>query len=68
MANGVLMENGYPVLNIKAGDKLEFNKEMIKFYDSGDYNILLSWLAPYYRQEALKIGFTEQTQVWNNSN
>jgi Fic family protein len=60
MANGVLMENGYPVLNIKAKDKLEFNKEMIKFYDPGDYNTLLSWLAPYYRQEALKIGFTEQ--------
>ncbi|MCL5880050.1 MAG: Fic family protein, partial [Deltaproteobacteria bacterium] len=57
MANGVLIENGYPVLNIKAEDKLEFNREMIKFYDSGDYNTLLSWLTPYYRQEALKIGF-----------
>ena len=57
MDNGVLIENGYPVLNIKAEDKLEFNREMIKFYDSGDYNTLLSWLTPYYRQEALKIGF-----------
>ena len=57
MANGVLMENGYPVLDIKAGDKLDFNQEMIKFYDSQDYNILLSWLVPYYEKEALKTGF-----------
>ncbi len=59
MANGILMQNGYPVLNIKAEDKLDFNKAMIKFYDSRDYNVLLSWLAHYYRERAVKMGFKE---------
>lgn len=57
MANGLLMDNGYPVLNIKAESSLEFNKIMIKFYDTGDYNILLSFLIPYYKQEVLTQGF-----------
>ncbi len=48
MANGVLLENGYQALNIKAKDKLEFNKTMVEFYNSGNYNVLLSYLVPYY--------------------
>lgn len=59
MANGVLLENGYPALNIKAEDKLDFNKTMIKFYDSQDYNVLLSWLVPYYKEMIIKMGFKE---------
>ena len=50
MTNGVLLENGYQALNIKAKDKLEFNKTMIEFYNSGKYNVLLSYLVPYYEQ------------------
>ena len=49
-ANGVLLENGYPALNIKARDALEFNKTMIEFYNSGNYNVLLSYLLPYYEK------------------
>ena len=48
MANGILLENGYTALNIKAKDALEFNKTMIEFYNSGNYNVLLSYLVPYY--------------------
>ncbi|MCL5891651.1 MAG: Fic family protein [Deltaproteobacteria bacterium] len=50
MANGVLLENGYPALNIKAKDGLEFNKTMIEFYNSGNYNVLLTYLLPYYEK------------------
>ncbi len=59
MANGILIKNGCPALNIKAEDKLDFNKFMIRFYDTQDYNVLLSWLLPYYKREALRIGFKE---------
>ncbi len=48
MANGLLIENGYRALNIKAKDGLEFNKTMIEFYNSNNYNVLLSYLLPYY--------------------
>ncbi|MCL4321222.1 MAG: Fic family protein [Deltaproteobacteria bacterium] len=57
MTNGLLMDNGCPVLNIKAENSLEFNKIMVKFYDTDDYNILLSYLIPYYKQEVLTQGF-----------
>ena len=48
MMNGVLLSNGYPMLNIKAKDRLEFNKQMIAFYDSGDYMKTLKYLLTYY--------------------
>ena len=50
MANGVLLEHGFQALNIKAKDALEFNKVMIEFYNSGSYNVLLSYLLPYYER------------------
>jgi len=46
--NGILLENGYPILNIKAKDKLEFNIEMIKFYDSDNIVETLNYLIDYY--------------------
>lgn len=48
MANGILMQNGYPILNIKAKDALAFNKTMVDFYNGGDYRILLDWIVDYY--------------------
>ncbi|MEA3373969.1 MAG: Fic family protein [Campylobacterota bacterium] len=48
MMNGILLSAGYPMLNIKAKDKLEFNKRMIAFYDSGDYASALEYLRDYY--------------------
>lgn len=46
--NGILLQNGYPILNIKAKDKLEFNKQMISFYDNGDIATSINYLADYY--------------------
>ena len=48
MMNGILLEAGYPMLNIKAKDKLEFNTKMIAFYDSADYVQALDYLCSYY--------------------
>jgi len=48
MMNGVLLAAGFPMLNIKAKDKLEFNKVMIAFYDSEDYLTALAYLLNYY--------------------
>ncbi len=48
MMNGILLSNGYPILNIKAKDKLTFNQQMILFYDSADYSQTLTYLLDYY--------------------
>lgn len=48
MMNGILLSHGYPMLNIKAKDKLEFNKRMIVFYDTADYGSALIYLRDYY--------------------
>ena len=48
MMNGILLKNGYPMLNIKVKDKLEFNKNMIAFYDSEDINSVIMYLVEYY--------------------
>lgn len=50
MMNGILLSNGYPMLNIKAKDKLEFNQQMILFYDTADYVTALEYLRDYYIQ------------------
>jgi len=36
MMNGILLNAGYPALNLSAKRKLEFNELMMRFYDSGD--------------------------------
>ena len=48
MMIGILLANGYPMLNIKAKDKLEFNQQMISFYDTADYIPTLEYLRDYY--------------------
>lgn len=48
MMNGILLDNGYPILNIKAKDKLELNKVMIDFYDGDDINKAIEYLVNYY--------------------
>jgi hypothetical protein len=50
MMNGILLNSGYPVLNIKAKDKLEFNTKMIAFYENG-VDEVLSYLIEYYKKE-----------------
>ena len=48
MMNGILLDNGYPILNIKAKDKLEFNQIMIKFYDTQNIYDAIDYLQNYY--------------------
>ena len=48
MMNGILLDSGYPILNIKAKDKLEFNKVMIEFYDNNDIEKAIEYLVNYY--------------------
>lgn len=48
MMNGILLDNGYPILNIKAKDKLEFNQVMIRFYDSNNIQKAIEYLLSYY--------------------
>ena len=51
MMNGILLTNALPILNIKAKDKLEFNTQMIRFYDTEDYLGALEYLTHYYEQQ-----------------
>lgn len=46
--NGILLKNGYPIFNLLAKDKLEFNTKMIDFYDTKDGTNLLEFLIEYY--------------------
>ncbi len=48
MMNAILLEAGYPILNIKAKDKLEFNSMMIRFYDGDDIVPSVEYLMNYY--------------------
>ncbi len=48
MMNGILLSYGYPMLNIKAKDKLAFNQMMIAFYDSDDMIKSINYLLKYY--------------------
>ena len=53
--NGILLSNGYPLLNIKAKNKLEFNTKMISFYDSENYIDILKYLSDYYLKQNLHL-------------
>ena len=46
--NGMLLSAGYPILNIKAKDKVEFNSKMIEFYESDSLCDTLRYLVAYY--------------------
>lgn len=48
MMNGLLISHGYPILNIKAKDRLKFNQQMVAFYDSQDVLVALGYLLAYY--------------------
>lgn len=46
--NGILIENGCPILNIKAGDKVVFDEQMLRFYDGEEITKTISFLIDYY--------------------
>jgi len=51
MMNGILIQNGCPILNIKAKDKLGFNEQMIKFYNYDNIEKSIRFLIDYYIKE-----------------
>lgn len=48
IANGILLQSGYPILNIKAKDALAYHKMMLNFYDSDKIVPALEYLINYY--------------------
>ena len=57
MMNGILLSNGYPILNIKSKDKLAFNTIMLEFYNSKNIEEALSFLLNYYISQNKDNGF-----------
>ena len=53
MMNGILLDFGYPMLNIKAKDRLEFNTKMIEWYESDDIVPTAIYLLDYYKKQTL---------------
>lgn len=51
MMNGILLDNGYPMLNIKAKDKLSFNQTMIEYYDTDNIFDAVYYLIEYYTKQ-----------------
>ncbi len=45
MANGILVNAGYGVFNIKVEDILEFNTLMVDFYENRQANGIVKFLA-----------------------
>jgi len=44
MMNGILLNAGYPAINLPAIRKLEFNQLMLEFYDSVDQKPMNAFL------------------------
>jgi len=61
MMNGILLSNGYPILNIKAKDKLEFNIIMIDFYDSQEIQSSILYLLKYYLDQNTNLVIDKST-------
>jgi len=55
MMNGELLSNGYPLLNIKVKDQLEFNKTMIEYYDTNNILRALEYLSKYYLKQSKEL-------------
>ena len=61
MMNGILIEAGYPILNIKAKNRLEFNRMMVEFYDTDDMRPGIEYLMNYYIEQNSRL-FQEKSK------
>jgi len=48
IANGILLDNGYPMLNIKAKDRLMLNQTMLNYYNNDNVTDVIEVLKTYY--------------------
>lgn len=55
MMNGVLLNAGYPAINVPVKRKLEFNELMLKFYETGDQAPMNQFLRSCLDPRAIKI-------------
>lgn len=55
MMNGILLDNGYPAINLPSKKQLEFNQLMIDFYDSNDTKPMNDFMRSCLDDRVIKI-------------
>ena len=55
LMNGILLDNGYPIINLPAIRQLEFNTKMIRFYDTGEEEDMNDFLRDCLSEKILRI-------------
>ncbi len=55
MMNGILLNAGFPAINLPAKKKLEFNRLMLNFYSSGDQQKMNAFLRSCLDERVIKI-------------
>ena len=55
MMNGVLLDAGYPAINLPAKRQLEFNQLMLAFYTSGDEGAMNQFLRSCLDERVIDI-------------
>ena len=53
--NGLLLNFGYPAINLQAKRQLEFNQLMLTFYDTGDQKPMNIFLRSCLDDKVIKI-------------
>ena len=54
MMNGILLNAGYPAINLQASHKLEFNTLMLDFYNTGDVTSMNKFLRSCLKEDHIK--------------
>jgi Fic family protein len=55
MMNGLLLDNGYPAINLPARRQLEFNRLMLDFYASGDHAPMNAFMRSCLDEKIIRI-------------
>lgn len=55
MMNGILLNAGFPVINLPAKRQLEFNRLMLEFYESGEQKLMNAFLRGCLDERVIKI-------------
>ncbi len=55
MMNGILLSQGYPVINLPAKKQLEFNKLMLDFYPSGNTDPMIIFMKNCLSDRVIEI-------------
>lgn len=55
MMNGILLNNGYPAINLPAARQLDFNRNMLDFYVSQDKAPMTEFMRECIDSRLIKI-------------